>query len=79
MTTQSETIVWHKYPKSKPPKKYTLCYYMVSALEGGTFTTSALWRFGYKGWGFYYEEICTEPLDDVIAWAEMPVGWKEEK
>ncbi|HUV82870.1 MAG TPA: hypothetical protein VMW53_07345 [archaeon] len=62
--TQKEVIVWHKYPGEKPS-------------EGGICLTT-LWSINYcfvaeNHWNG--KDFILEP-DNVIAWAEMPKGWK---
>ena len=71
MTTQSETIVWHRYPEEKPTlggnSMILFCETYVD--ENGDANTDV-----YADWF-----IDGMDMSDVIAYADMPVGWKEEK
>ena len=61
---QKETIVWHKYPDEKPmeSKGYLI---QVPRQIGITFEM-AYYPVREGRWG----------VKDVIAWAELPKGWK---
>ena len=68
MNTQSETIVWHKYPDEKPEVgKVIFVQYMIGGVVRG-FDSDMLLRGGAE----FTKHV------HVIAWAEMPVGWKED-
>lgn len=72
-TTQSEIIIWHKYPEAKPTK--TNCYF-VTFIDGGV----DFWTYDIA-WSppmWYEPDSCgARELDfKVIAWAEMPKGWR---
>lgn len=64
--TQTESITWHKYPKEKPAKKN---YYLVHVQGMGEkwFTTDE----------WYHNEWVVHPYDEIIAWTELPKGWKD--
>lgn len=69
--TQTETIVWHKYPDEKPPKKefYLICEPYSKISDVGFNVDVAYWFDKNPvewGWG------------DVVAWAELPKGWRDE-
>jgi len=62
-TTQTETIVWHKYPEEKLTFNN---WYLVDVGEDG---------IDCKYWSpddWHYKQF-----RKVVAWAEMPKGWKE--
>jgi hypothetical protein len=72
--TQTEQIVWHKYPNEKPARDD---YYYVNMGFGEDCygNRMALWKDGkwLKFW-----EINDAVVDGLIyAWAEEPKGWKE--
>jgi hypothetical protein len=83
MNEQKEVIIWHKYPDDKPSKKYDTDYKLVTMDESGLFTTQVVWAKHKGRWGFHYEDdvgyLFGNLNRDVVAWAEMPMGWKEEK
>jgi len=63
MMTQQETIIWHKYPDEKPNAGNNCC--IIFCDED---------NYIFTGWYFNDND-----MSNIIAWAEMPVGWKEEK
>ena len=69
MTTQTETIVWHKFPDEEPKVSGGIEVYLIQyALFTPCIGTSA-WQGGrVRSWS------CP---DAIIAWAEMPMGWQE--
>lgn len=86
--TQEETIVWHKYPDEKP--KGNADYRCQTSRRDGydgdrieKFVTMYWSRnkfidesvyYGILGSPAYEWEIITD--SDIIAWAELPEGWK---
>ena len=75
MTTQTETIVWHKFPEEKPKEgEFYLALFML--LSGDTFVET-LWYGGNRARGFYRIFDDKERRENVYAWAEMPRGWQE--
>ncbi len=72
MTTQEETIVWHKYPEEKPPvdgNDTILVHEKITDDYGN--------EYDYVTDDCWYIEGKTD-MSHVIAWAERPKGWKEE-
>ena len=73
MTTQQETITWHRYPDEKPieeGKEYIVTYEFDAEFHVGEF----LWR--RHRWWIGYDGRWNESEMRVIAWAE-PKGWWE--
>ena len=69
MSDQIEMIIWHKYPDEKPPDygdEYTEILY-TNIDSQGTFVDA----------GRYIEGLTC--MVYVIAWAELPKGWREAK
>lgn len=60
--TQTETITWHKYPEEKPTSNYPNSYMCQSE--------SCLIR------PYFWSKEKFETNDTIIAWAELPKGWK---
>jgi hypothetical protein len=67
MTTQSETIIWHKYPEETPPIGVPL-FVQYRICGKGT----EHFDMDIKTWNGAFLDY-----PRVIAWAEMPTGWKE--
>jgi len=64
---QQEIIIWHKFPDEKPKEnKYYFVTYGGDVFEQQT------------GHDFYSNDSWTKEYRNVIAWAEMPKGWKED-
>jgi len=81
--TQTEQIVWHKYPEEKPgkDKKYLLHYkhLFTSPFIGddSVDVREYIDLVYYDGkWGNNEDQDIKD--ENVIAWAEMPKGWQEE-
>jgi hypothetical protein len=70
--TQQETITWHKYPEEKPPKRIVDEILITYIFEEIVWTASAS-RYEKGSFWFREDEINLH----VIAWAEMPKGWKK--
>jgi hypothetical protein len=73
--TQTETIIWHKYPEEKPTRDdyYYVCLgYSKERFMGNRLI---LWKDGK--WLTFW--ITDEAVNDdvIVAWAEEPKGWKE--
>ena len=77
--TQTETIVWHPYPDEKPAHSN---FYLVHVfyLDIGTFE---VWQYdgrdsdGEDIWINDGGEFAHMGEGKLIAWAELPKGWKE--
>jgi len=75
-TTQTETIVWHKYPDDTPirDRKWYLIHHEISGVVESIYNplsnTWGTWLNGEK----YIEFDSLR----VIAWTEMPKGYIEE-
>jgi len=70
MTTQKETITWHKYPEEKPTVngRYIICAKNCDA------PIVAWWVW----FDFYnYGDLNSAKYAEVIAWAELPKGWQK--
>ena len=68
-----EVIEWHHYPEEKPQVTGTVCLVTYKYQERICVSSSCFYRekFWFEGTN------CEDEIDGVIAWAEMPVGWKE--
>ena len=83
MTIQDEVIRWHKYPDEKPTEGSRYYYVDCSCWYFGKKIIEMLYvdgKFEYHTQGFddCLKHIPSEKIfPDVIAWAEMPKGWKE--
>lgn len=68
MSEQTEVITWRKFPENKPNSTENLICTSINTIDVD----------------FYFEEDgeghfdCEEDGIDVIAFADMPEGWKEE-
>ena len=67
-------VIWHKYPEEKPKNNSNIPYLVTWLFDA----------FGTKEPTvdmFYYEEDSFKwnPENEVIAWAELPEPYKEEK
>ena len=62
--TQTEQIVWHKYPEEKPENDGE---YLVQGISGHirVYQYSVMKDRWFPTWS-------------IIAWAELPKGWQEE-
>ena len=67
--TQTEQIVWHKYPEEKPQVHGNyLC-------DNRAFVDVAY----FNGGDTWFENLFSDNIiDNVTAWAIMPKGWVEE-
>ena len=69
MNTQTEEIVWHKYPEEKPDE---IGFYQIQLGYD-----SPINLFDFDIWdGFRFVESHNH-ANAVFAWAEMPRGWKD--
>ena len=74
----SEVIVWHKYPD--PDKKFEITdWFMLTIKDYDTAEEAMLCYVDDNGahWLVHGEDSIDE--SDVIAYAEMPKGYKEDK
>ena len=75
--TQTETIVWHKYPDEKPE---IVGDYLVSLPEG---VQVAYWSQNKRRFSGWKKTISNkkhhQALWSVGAWAKLPNGWKEDE
>lgn len=86
--TQTEEIVWHKYPEEKPPDDEFRCYLL--EVVSPYFKDGALCFSSHE-----FIESTYYPMDKmmnfpphwdneirnrvIIAWAELPKGWQENE
>ena len=75
-SASSEVIVWLPYPESRPKEEYGECLVTWESVETDEYLTTSVW---WDNGQFYFDDIDQAPFDDVIAWAEMPKGYKENK
>ena len=80
MTTRTETIVWHKYPEEKPNKNgkmYLVNFQYETMISDGKidFRFAISCNNWWEEW-FYVDDGTLMPEEDVIAWANLPKGWK---
>jgi len=70
IATQTELITWHLFKDEEPQDKN---FYLIKF--SGQWSVRIYYWNGTKFTNIYNKH---EPYFDVIAWAEMPKGWKEE-
>jgi hypothetical protein len=72
MSEQEEKIIWHKWPEVKP--QYLNVDWLLVTVDTFeiTYTRAARWQI--DDW---YDED-GEVVNNIVAWAEMPVGWVEK-
>ena len=72
-TTQVEEIVWHKYPKLVPNNSVVNAYIVDFVFPEGVKDKEIAQYYGDE---FVSCEIALDECE-IIAWAELPKGWKE--
>jgi len=68
MTTQVEQIEWHKYPGEKPEEPQGNNVEEMHLVHHKEIGVTDMWWLDTK---WEWED------ENVIAWADMPKGWKE--
>lgn len=89
MNTQQEIITWHKFPDEKPSKSTIYLVevevYASGNLKTKNFCTAYVYLDSYDGWILNFDlddaiiDVSISKTMRVVAWAELPTGWKEEK
>lgn len=75
LTTQQETITWHKYPETRPNRSGV---YIVRKVDGEVLP--CYWSEGkgrFSGWDLQAGQKRIGVIRDAEKWCEMPKGWKE--
>lgn len=74
MTTQEETIVWHKYPEEKPKGRPADNDYLVCVNNNHTQYADL---YNVHDGFIWCDTEDSHRIGNVTAWAEMPRGWRE--
>jgi len=65
---QVEQIIWHKYPEEKPRKEKR---YLIQLIWDEQMYEDDVWKWG---------DWCNRDMrGEVIAWANLPNGWMEDR
>ena len=77
MTTQTETIVWHKYPEEEPEmgKHLVSIEYGCHGKRVNSITT-AIFDLVMLGDPLERKWVIDNKDAIVLAWAELPKGWR---
>ena len=77
MTTQTETIVWHS-GDAKPPEK--VWGYFLATYKEYENSRKAVGQLRWNGYKWKWDDGENEfDVWEVIAWAELPKGWRDDK
>ena len=71
--TQTEQIVWHKYPDEKPPIRDLYLAHLFIDDEKNSIVLFSIYQDGeFRSEGSLINSDC------VIAWANYPKGWQDD-